>query len=469
MRYRPSPPGECPATARARRPWYFWPVGSLLLVALLTSCNPGKGKVAYLGGTLWDGTGAPPILDAVVIVNGDRIERAGPADQVSVPRGASEVRLDGKWIIPGLIDAHVHAARWTLPRYLAYGITSVRDMGGLEDSIVALRDEVSLRSIAGPDLYISGAIIEAEPTDHPAAQGVSGPEAARRAIDRLALLGVSQAKVYARIDSALLAAIMDEAKVLNLPVAGHLGKVDALTAARMGLRSLEHLTGVVESALPNPQLLFQAHEEFWSGWNTVARAWAGADSATLDRVARALAETGVAVVPTLVLHEGYSQLGNEGYFAALDFSGVPDSVRRAATWASVRQRARVAPSDLAAFRLGRSAQDQFVRAFERAGGLVAAGSDSPNPLVPPGAGLHYELELLVRAGLTPREALLAATRDAARLLGADTIGVISSGALADFVVLSASPLEEVANTRQIEMVVSRGLARSAAELRALWR
>lgn len=221
-----------------------------------------------------------------------------------------EVKLDGKWIIPGLIDAHVHATRWTLARYLAYGVTSARDLGGLQDSIVALRDEVSLRSIAGPNLYISGAIIEAAPTAHPSALGVGSPEAARRAIDQLALLDASQAKVYARIDSLLLAAIVDEAKVLNLPVAGHLGKVDALTAARMGLRSLEHLTGVVESTLPNPEPLFQAHDDFWRGWNTVARAWAGADSAALDTVARALAETGVAVVPTLVLHEAYSQLGN---------------------------------------------------------------------------------------------------------------------------------------------------------------
>lgn len=333
---------------------------------------------------------------------------------------------------------------------------------------MALRDEVSLRSIAGPNLYISGAIIEAAPTAHPLALAVGSPEAGRRAIDQLALLDASQAKVYARIDSLLLAAIVDEAKVLNLPVAGRLGKVDALTAARMGLRSLEHLTGVVESTLPNPEPLFQAHDDFWRGWNTVARAWAGADSAALDTVARALAETGVAVVPTLVLHEAYSQLGNEAYFATLDFSGVPDSLRRAATPASVRLRAGVLPSDLAAFRLGRGAQDLFVRLFKRAGGLVAAGSDSPNPLVPPGAGLHYELELLVRAGLTPREALLAATRDAARPLGADTIGVIKSGALADFTVLSANPLEDVTKTRQIELVVSRGLARSAAELKALW-
>jgi imidazolonepropionase-like amidohydrolase len=141
-----------------------------------------------VGGTLWDGTGAPPILDAVIIVSGHRIERAACLNEVSVPRGASEVRLDGKWIIPGLIDAHAHAARWTLTRYLAYGITSARDMGGLQDSILALRNAVSLRSIAGPDLYISGAIIEAAPTDRPWVQRVGSPETARRAVDQLVLI-----------------------------------------------------------------------------------------------------------------------------------------------------------------------------------------------------------------------------------------------------------------------------------------
>jgi imidazolonepropionase-like amidohydrolase len=171
----------------------------------------------------------------------------------------------------------------------------------------------------------------------------------------------------------------------------------------------------------------------------------------------------------LVLHQGYAQLGNEAYFGALDFSGVPDSIRRAATLESAKELAPVLPSDLIAFRLGRRMHDLFVRAFQRARGLVAAGSDSPHPLVPPGAGLHHELQLLVRAGLILREALLAATRDAARLLGADTIGVLRSGALASLLVLTANPLEDIANTRQIEMVVSRGLMHSAAELRALWR
>ena len=98
---------------------------------LLAGCNPGKGKTAYLGATLWDGTGASPVPNAVVLVDqSGHVERAGLGDSVPVPRGATEVPLAGKWIIPGLIDARAHTTRWTLPRFLAYGVTAVRDAGG---------------------------------------------------------------------------------------------------------------------------------------------------------------------------------------------------------------------------------------------------------------------------------------------------------------------------------------------------
>ena len=121
-----------------------------------------------------------------------------------------------------------------------------------------------------------------------------------------------------------------------------------------------------------------------------------------------------------------------------------------------------------ALRQSRAAQDRFVRLFKRAGGLVAAGTDTPGPLLAPGASLHQELALLVAAGFTPREALIAATRDAARLMGVDSIGVIEEGAVADFVVLSASPLADISNTRKVEAVVTRGVRRRWVELRALW-
>ena len=125
-------------------------------------------------------------------------------------------------------------------------------------------------------------------------------------------------------------------------------------------------------------------------------------------------------------------------------------------------------ADFAAFRSGRRAQDRFLRIFRRAGGTIVAGSDSPNQLLPPGASLHRELELLVAAGLSPEEALLAATREAARILNSDTLGVLQAGAVADFLVLSANPLEEISNTRLIERIVLRGTSYHPDEFKTDW-
>ncbi len=432
----------------------------LLLAVALTACGEsGAGKTAYVGGTLWNGTGTPPIPDAVIIVEGGRIDRAGPPDAVRVPRGATEVRVDGKWIIPGLIDAHAHTERWMLARFLTYGVTSVRDMGGRQDSIVALRDETSLGSIPSPRLFIAGAVIGAGPTT---------AHEARRAIDDRALIDATHAKVYTQINAVLLAAILDEANMVSLPVAGHLGKIDALRAARLGVRSIEHLSGVVEATVPNRAPFLAAHDDFFGGWSMAERAWAALDSAALAGTANALKGTGVAMVPTLVQHEALAHIADREYRASLDLAGVPDPVRQAWNRSELARGVFGLGEGAEALRQSRAAQDRFVRLFKRVGGLVAAGTDTPGPLLAPGASLHQELALLVAAGFTPREALLAATRDAARLMGVDSIGVIEEGAVADFVVLSASPLDDISNTRKVEAVVTRGVRRRWVELRALW-
>ena len=122
----------------------------------------------------------------------------------------------------------------------------------------------------------------------------------------------------------------------------------------------------------------------------------------------------------------------------------------------VLQRGGWRPADFAAFRRGRVRQDQFVREFKRAGGLIAAGSDAANPLLVPGAALHDELELLVSAGLTPLEAIGAATRQAAQLLHADSLGVLAPGKVADLVVLNGNPATDIAATRDIAWVMTRG-------------
>ncbi len=125
-------------------------------------------------------------------------------------------------------------------------------------------------------------------------------------------------------------------------------------------------------------------------------------------------------------------------------------------------------TDFDAFRRSRPMQDLFLRAFAAAGGRIAAGTDASNQMLVPGYSEHREMELLVRAGLTPREALWAATRNAAVLLGVDSLGLIAPGNAADLVVLSQDPLADIRNTRAIQAVMARGHLLDADSIRATW-
>lgn len=401
-----------------------------------------------MGATVFDGTGTVPLADATIIVWGDRIERFGPSDDVPVPRGAQVVDLAGRWVIPGLIDAHVHVGRAELPAYLGHGVTSVRDLGGIQDSVIFLRTDVDAGTVDGPRMYISGAPVDGAPPSWPYARVVRTPTDARRAVANAVLISASQLAIGPKVDRRLLTPMLDEATALEAPVAAHLGRVDAVTAARAGITSIERLTGVVEASVHNPAPLIQAHDDYYAGWRMVGRTWSALDSAALDRTARSLVEARVTLVPTLLLHETYAHLTDSAYLAAR--GGTTEDASQ------VLRSAGISAAEVQAFRNGRAAQDLFVRRFRANGGRVAAGSDSPGPFRAPGESLHRELELLVAAGLTPREALIAATRDAAQLLRADSIGVLREGAAADFVVLTADPLRDIRNTRRIELIVARG-------------
>jgi imidazolonepropionase-like amidohydrolase len=149
-----------------------------------------------------------------------------------------------------------------------------------------------------------------------------------------------------------------------------------------------------------------------------------------------------------------------------DVPGDAATVRDAAGWL---QRSGWRAPQFAAFRRGRDRQDQFVRDFKAAGGLVATGTGAANPLLVPGASLHEELALLVAAGFTPIEALTAATRHAAQVLDADSLGVLVPGKVADLVVLNRNPVDDISATRDIAWVMLRGRAIKPDSLRAEWK
>jgi imidazolonepropionase-like amidohydrolase len=244
---------------------------------------------------------------------------------------------------------------------------------------------------------------------------------------------------------------------------------DAVTAAKAGIASIEHLTGVPEAASPNAKSLFGAHYRgFFPGWTAFERSWAGLDSAALARVASRLADAKIILIPTLVLHEALSRLDEPGQSRDPGLQDVPEAQQRNWDVRGLIARAGWTQTDFEAFRKSRANQDLFIRQFAAAGGRLAAGTDAANQMLVPGYSEHREMELLVRAGLTPREALRAATRNAAVLLGADSLGLLAPGKIADLVVLSKDPLVDIRNTRAITSVMARGYLLDADSIRATW-
>jgi imidazolonepropionase-like amidohydrolase len=427
-----------------------------ILFAMIAACSPaGTGQTAYVGATIFDGTGRV-IPNGILIESSGHIVGIGPRDSVAVPRGATTVPMDGQWIIPGLIDSHAHAGESTVARYLSYGVTSIRHVGGSLDRLTSLRAQILADSTAGPRLYLAGETLTGPPRVWPGQIELRTPADADSVVARLAGANVSQIKLYTHTTRELMEAVVQAARSRNIPVTAHLGFVDAVTAARLGVNALEHLSGVVEATVADPAPFYSAHAQFPAGWMTFLRGWSRLDSGALDRTASTLAGTGVVLVPTLVQSETYARVLDTTYASTLDLTAVTDAEREAWNLPDLVRRYAITAADLPVLARSRLQQDLFLRRFIAHGGNVAAGSDSPNQLLAPGASLHEELALLVRAGFTPSDALMSATSTAAQLLRADSIGVLRDGAVADFVLLSSSPLEDIRSLRTMTSIVARG-------------
>lgn len=441
---------------------------ALFLAASACDRAPPDG-VALIGATVFDGTSPQPQLDQVIIVRNDKIEAIGSRTEVDVPRRMRTVDLAGKFIVPGLIDGHVHLQRWTLPRFLAAGVTSVRDVHGPFDSIIALREQANLGSLTSPRIFSAGAMIDAAPATYSDAFVVGGANDARKAVDKLAVTGVDYVKTYTRITPELMRAIVDEAQTFGLRVTAHLGLTDAVTAGDMGVRSIEHLSGVPEATVASNAALLAAHREgFFAGWTAFEKAWAGLDSAAMAGVAQKLVADRVIIIPTLVLHETLSRLDDPAIMQDAALRTVPDSEISRWNVPGMVERAGWTATDFSDFRASRPNEDLFVRIYRASGGKVVAGTDAANQLIVPGQSLIRELELLVQAGFSTTDALFSATRDAALLLGADSLGALVPGRKADLIILDRDPVADIGNLRSIQQVMVRGHLMSTDSLRSHW-
>ena len=440
---------------------------AIVLLAVGTSHLVGQGS----------GPGSSPadlLIRNVRIVHGDgrvtpranALVRGGVIDliqplQSPVPAGADAPArhiLDGtgRTLIPGLIDAHVHVQTWGLPLYLRYGVTTVRDLHNDAAYIFPLAADDTLDQ---PRIVSSGPIFDGPGGDPKTTVIVSTVGEARAAVRRQIDAGARVIEVSPRVGPWLMSVLASEARARGVPVAAHLGATTATQAADLLVTSIEHLSGIAESASPESGRLVQAHADFFGGWTAAQLAWRQLSIQRLEDVARDLVARGVTIVPTLVAHEAVFRLADAAITQDPALAVVPPGLI-AGAWkpSDVMARAKWTPQILAQFKQSFPVLQQFAGIYARLGGRIAAGSDVGQAFVIPGFALHRELELLVDSGLSPAQAIRAATVDAAALLGLkDRVGVIDGGMAADLVLLDGDPLADIRNTRRIVAVIKNGI------------
>ena len=432
------------------------------LALTLTGCGEapppeGAGAVALVGAQLIDATGAPPVADSVVVVRDGRIESAGARDTTPVPEGAETVDLSGKTIIPGLVNLHVHYREGPeeLERQfrsqLHYGVTTARSIGSDTPERVAYLLGAAGRSDA-PRTYTAGMGFSYPGGFNAAGRNAPTTEEEARGLvrDQVAL-GVHFIKMWVnavaepglKIPPEIRAAIIDEA-VANgaIPVAHIDDEADGRQLVEAGLGDFLHSTVLT----------------FGPGAGVPVD-----DPEPSAEFIRMCLDNGVYFTPTL------SIVQNRWHFAENPELLDDPELRAAFEMYNPDALARLDDPDVraeivddpgfedrkAAFR---QVQD-FVKTMHDAGVAVALGNDAGTPNVPFGWGMHHEMALYVEAGLTPMDAIVAATATGAGRMppvGEADFGTLEAGKAADLVVLNADPLADIRNTLDIDRVMRLG-------------
>jgi imidazolonepropionase-like amidohydrolase len=430
-----------------------------------------------------------------VLISNGRIADTASLDEVSIPAQANRIHGEGRYLIPGLWDMHIHLRSnqvnpdvplvdenaALLDLFLPNGVVGVREMGGdLADSVFRWRDEIRSGKRTGPRILTAGRKIDQEPPSWIGSLGVKTPETAREAVRQLKQSGADFVKVYfSDIPAEVLSAVVEEAHKNGLRVIGHLaGNLPIQTVLDIGQDGIEHAQYLIAAKRDEYEKL---RRESAARRGTPLAMGAGErltrllnmeDAQEEQAVYQTMAQKQVWVTPTLtVLLRIRQELGERDFesddrkrflFPAIWESWDSKLGRRKPPDASLREVLAESNKRI----------QQAMLAAHKAGVPMLAGTDCgvTNNYMIPGWSLHEELESLVKAGLTPVDALRMATINAARWRGADaTEGTVEKGKTADLVLLRSNPLEAIRHTREIESVVAGGKYYSRSDLDAMLR
>jgi imidazolonepropionase-like amidohydrolase len=432
------------------------------------------------------GTGSTKTDQTVVLAAG-RIVKVIPSADYRPMAGARMIEARGKYLIPGLWDMHVHIAgisadpKWSkdviLPLLIAEGVTGVRDMGGDLSVLRAWKRDIEAGRLLGPHIFAGGPMIVPSGKKTPEQWPVTSGEEARLAVRELKQQGADFIKIISVPSREAFFAIAEEAKKENIPFVGHVPlAVTASEASDAGMHSIEHIvySNLSLDCSGKEQELRAAVAEARKNHSETATARILTEAVNTYSSEKAAAlwatfkKNGTWVTPTLVSIEVQTPQGKtpeeEANDPRLEF--VPPSLRKEWDPRDPKNRASVDDQNWWANQYGNDTR--LTLEMHKAGVPLLAGSDSLDRFVFPGFALHRELALLNQRGLTPLEALRAATSDAAKFLGhAGEFGLVAKGAHADLVLLEENPLEKISNTTRIAAVIRNGIYLDRAALDTL--
>ena len=421
------------------------------------------------GGTLIDGTGNAAVQNANVLIDGNRISRVWTGDPTSedTPTGTEVIDARGKFIIPGLIDSHVHYRGYMGELFLAYGVTSVYDLGDPLAWLTAVKKGLNEGKIRGPRFYfcgpanfVEGGAGETSPAIR--SRGVTilrGPEDARQAVAELKEKS-DCVKLSEFITEDIFTPIAREALTAGISVISH--SLNAFESARWGINGMEHMTGIALSTIRSPEGLNAVEGMNIEAGHKNSFLYQWMEPAVFDELIQVLIERNVFINPTLHFewkalteHAREHELEDTRLLNRQDLQYVPLSERLVFLgqyhWADSQT-----AIDRDKFLNGYRKVQEFLKRFVQAGGKVYSGTDTAAALTP-GLSLHHEMELLVDAGLTPMQAIQSSTVWAAEILGlADRLGTVEENKLADLVILGSDPLQNIQNAKTVETVIRGG-------------
>lgn len=383
-------------------------LSTLLVATLAGPAARGPAPLAILHVQVLPMDRDTVLADRAVLVRDGRIAEIAPAEGFRPPPGAEVVEGRGRWLLPGLVDMHVHLNREDLPAYVAAGVTTVRNMWGFPE-VWAMKRDVERGDVAGPTIYTTSPAFDSVPPVWSGPVLVTDPALADSAVEAQYEAGYRTIKIYQNLRRDVYDAVVRAARARGMDFVGHVpDPVGLAHALEVGQRSIEHLTGY-------DRVLTRSGGRGATPWISIRRD-------AIDSLARATRRAGVWNCPTLSIYLHMAE--------------------------------RLSPEDRRAVIENRRA---VVRALHAAGAPLLAGTDSGLGITAPGASLHVELRELVASGLTPYEAIRVATRGAAEFLGAeDEFGAVRPGLRADLLLVSGDPRSDLSVLEHPDGVVLRG-------------